>query len=249
MENTYRKTKLSSLSIILPAYNEAANIYSAIKAADDIAKEVAQDYEIIVVNDGSTDDTGVILDALTIHFDKLRPVHQKNKGYGGAITTGFKNAEKEWIFFTDSDLQFDLRELKEFIPYTENHDYVLGHRQERADSKKRKLLQNLLKVWAWVFFGVPFWIKDIDCAFKLMRATEFKSLMPFYSEGGIISSEFVSKIVKSTKKIVQLPVSHYPRKHGSQTGADMKVVKKAITETFVYMHNTGVILIKRFFKA
>ena len=224
--------KLSSLSIILPCYNEEENVEKVVRAADAICKKVAEDYEILVINDGSKDRTEEIANGLTTEFPNLVVVSQANKGYGGAIKRGFETATKDWVFFTDSDLQFDLNELESFIPYSNEYNFIFGYRIKRADKFHRILIAKMLKVWNRILLGFPMYIKDIDCAFKLMKREDFLSIFPLVVEGGLINTEFILKIHRKGYKIKQVGVHHYPRVAGNPTGSNFGVIFKAVKETF-----------------
>lgn len=225
--------KLSSLSIILPCYNEEENVEKVIRAADYICKKVAEDYEILIINDGSKDKTEEIATSLTGEFPNLVVISQINKGYGGAIKKGFESATKDWLFFTDSDLQFDLNELELFIPSSTEYDFIFGYRIKRADKFHRILIAKMLKVWNKILLGFPLYIKDIDCAFKLMKRKEFLSVFPLVVDGGLINTEFILKIHNKGYKIKQIGVHHYPRVAGNPTGSNFGVIFKAVRETFV----------------
>ena len=160
-------TKLSSLSIFMPAYNEEGNITTTIIDARQAAKAAARDYEIIVVDDGSTDRTGEVVRELAAHDHNIRLLkHSKNRGYGAAVKTGLKACRKDWIFFTDSDGQFHYDELARFVRATPHFDLVIGYRRKRMDPFHRVFVaQVLLKIWNFVLFGLT--VRDVDCAYKL----------------------------------------------------------------------------------
>ncbi len=225
--------KLSSLSIILPCYNEEKNIKTMVLAAENISKKIAKDFEILVINDGSTDKTEKIALKLSDKIKQLKVITQENQGYGGALKTGFKNTSKDWIFFTDADLQFNLNELLKFLSHTDNFDFIFGYRINRADGFYRLLIAKMLKIWNKLWLNFPLNIKDIDCAFKLMKRKSFESIGPIYSSGAMISTEFILKINKKGYKIKQIGVKHYPRIYGHSTGSNFKVIWKAIQDTFV----------------
>ena len=224
--------KLPSLSIILPAYNEEANIEKVVRQANSIAKEIANDYEIIVVNDGSKDRTEELSLNLKNEIPNLKVISQENKGYGGALKTGFENVTKDWIFFTDSDLQFDLNELKNFIEHTKDYNFIFGYRIKRADNPHRILIAQMLKKWNYILLGFPIFIIDIDCAYKLMKTDKFKSIGEIMSTGGMVTTEFILKIHRKGYRIKQIGVQHYPRVAGKSTGSNFNVIKKAVNETF-----------------
>lgn len=224
--------KLTSLSIILPCYNEEQNVETVVRASDMVAKEVAKDYEIIVVDDGSKDKTAEIASNLKKEIPQLVVISQANQGYGGAIKTGFEATKKDWIFFTDADLQFDLNELKDFTAHISEFDFIFGYRAKRADKFHRVLIAKMLKVWNRIFLGFPLYVKDIDCAFKLMKRQEFIKTFPILSTGAMVNTEFILKLHKMGYKFKQLPVNHYPRLHGKSTGSSLGVIATAIKETF-----------------
>lgn len=223
--------KLKELSVFFPFYNEEKNIEKIIKQALKIIPTVANKFEIIIVNDGSTDKTRAIAEKLKKEYANIVLVNQENKGYGGAISTGFKTAQYEWVFFSDGDLQFDLSEILEFIQHTNTYDLVIGYRKKRAEGFKRDFITKLLKVWNKIFFNFPSEIKDIDCAFKLIKKDVLNKILPLSSMGGLVSTEMLLKCKKGKFKIKQLPVSHFKRNAGESTGDNTKVIKKAISET------------------
>lgn len=227
-----RVSKLTSLSVFFPMHNEAENITRVVQQAQKVLPTVARRYEIIIVNDGSQDRTSTLAHQLARRDRHLRVIDQPHLGYGGALRTGFAAARYDWVFFADGDLQFDLRELSHFIPATVQHAAVLGYRLERADHWTRRLLARLLKLWNTVFFQFPRAIKDIDCAFKLIRRDVLLQLLPLHSRGALISTELILKLVESEASYTQVGVHHYPRHYGQQTGARWDVIYGAVKETF-----------------
>jgi glycosyltransferase involved in cell wall biosynthesis len=225
--------KLPSLSVFFPAYNEEGNIAAMVKQALEVLPKVAEDYEVIVVDDGSQDKTYEIVKWLSEKFTKVRVVTQENLGYGGAVKRGFSEVKHEWVFYSDADRQFDLSELKKFIPHTENHDLVIGYRTNRAEGFKRHLLAKALKVWNKVFLGFPLRIKDIDCAFKLIHRDVLKEVLPLLSDGAMVSTELLFKAHRAGFSYEQVGVRHYPRQVGQSTGSNPKVIAKAVRDTFI----------------
>lgn len=226
-----QEVKLSELSAFFPLYNEEANVVSLVEHAQAVLPHVAKKYEIILVNDGSTDATAGLCEKMAEKYPEVRVVHQKNKGYGGALKTGFRAAQYEWIFFSDGDLQFDLNELAQFVPFTLLHDLVLGYRISRAEGFKRALFAKMLKVWNRLFLAFPLRIKDIDCAFKLVHRRVLQSIEPLQCDGAMISTEFLIKSYQRGISFTQLGVTHYKRAAGSATGSDFGVIKRAVLET------------------
>lgn len=224
--------KLSELSVFFPAYNEAGNIEETIKQAMMVLPTVAKKFEVIIVNDGSKDATLQVAKRLTKKYRFLKVVNQRNKGYGGALKRGFKEAKYEWVFFSDSDLQFDLQELKTFIPASQTNSLVLGYRLHRAEGRRRQLLALALKLWNRTLLGFPRRIKDVDCAFKLIHQDVLKSIEPLFSDGAMLSTEMLLKAHRAGFTYAQVGVNHYQRRIGSPTGSNLKVITKAIKDTF-----------------
>ena len=224
-------TKLSSISIFMPAFNEEGNIATTIIDARDSAKAVANEYEIIVVDDGSRDRTDEVVMELAKHDPNIRLVkHEKNKGYGAAVKTGLKACRKDWIFFTDSDGQFHYDELPQFVKSIGKYDLIIGYRKKRMDPFHRVFVaQVLLKIWNFVLFGLT--VRDVDCAFKLFKK-EVRDSVHLDTESAITVTEFIVKAKSLGYKILQLPVTHYPRKFGEQTGGNWRVIARAARESF-----------------
>jgi glycosyltransferase involved in cell wall biosynthesis len=157
--------------------------------------------------------------------------HAKNRGYGGALKSGFAKARYEFIVFNDGDGQFDFSEVTKFIDKIDKADIVIGFRKKRLDNPFRHILMNLLKVWDLLFFGFNF--KDIDCGFKLFRKEALFKIMPFKSEGAMITTEILAKAKKNKLNVMQVEVSHYPRLYGVQSGGNLRVILRAVRESFV----------------
>lgn len=225
--------KLSSLSLFFPAYNEQENIGPAVKQALKVLPTIAKKYEIIVINDGSTDETYHRAKALAKKYKTVRVITQKNLGYGGALKRGFKTAKYDWVFFTDSDLQFNLRELSKFMKHADHNDLVLGYRKNRAEGFKRAMLAKMLKIWSRVLLGFPSNIKDTDCAFKLIHKDVLRAIEPLFSDGAMISTELLLKAYHAGFHYEQVGVTHYERRFGNPTGSNLGVIFKAVRETFM----------------
>ena len=219
-----------SLTIFYPCYNEEANVERVTRAAVAAGRKIADDLEVIIVNDGSRDRTGELADALAAELPEVRAVHNKpNRGYGGALQRGFREATKNWIFYTDGDGQFDFEEIPKVLPLLETHDIISCYRLDRKDPFMRKA-----NAFAWstlvnILFRIG--LRDIDCAFKIYPKT-FIDKIEMHSTGALIDTEMLAKARNMRLKIAQMGVHHYPRTAGQQTGANLKVILRAFRELF-----------------
>lgn len=218
-----------SLSVVLPAYNEEANIEKTILDALNFLAKHLYNFEVIVVNDGSSDETAQKVNRLAQQYPGYVKLinNEKNLGYGATVAKGLKSAEKDWVFFTDSDGQFDISELINFFPLTNSADFIVGQRVNRQDPSLRKLNAGCFNLAVRTFFQIP--IKDIDCAFKLMRKTILDKIN-LETTGALINTELIYKAKRLGAKIAELPVNHYERIYGTPTGGDPRVIFKAIKE-------------------
>jgi len=222
------KNQLSSLSVFFPCFNEADNLPTILNQALLVLPKLAKKFEVIVVDDGSTDQTKQLVKKFSEQFPVISLVsYQHNKGYGAAIRSGIKASRYDWIFYTDGDAQFDLTELEKFVEKTSSSQVILGYRKSRAEGFKRVMFAWLYKLYIDLLFRVH--VKDIDCAFKLFRAKELKQL-DLFSTGAFISSEILYRLKKKKVKFVQIPVNHFPRKYGSATGASIGVIVVGLWE-------------------
>ncbi len=227
-----------SISAVLPAYNEEAIIERTVRHVADVLGELARDFEVIVTNDGSRDGTGAVLAELQQHEPALNlkvVTHARNRGYGAALASGFDAALKDLIFLTDGDKQFDVAELRRFLPEMDGQtDLVIGWRKNRADPPLRKLNALGWKLLVNTLFGYT--ARDVDCAFKLFRRTSWTS-MTVYARGATFSAEFLIKARRLGFSIKELPVGHFPRTAGSPTGARLDVIVRAFVELFRLWRN------------
>jgi glycosyltransferase involved in cell wall biosynthesis len=226
------KNARASLSAILPAHNEEAAIAITV---NDVLQTLATwmaDFEVIVVNDGSHDRTGAILEDIAKANAHLKVIHHTvNQGYGAALVSGFEASCKDMVFFMDSDGQFDIRDLQRFFPLMEEYDAVLGYRIKRQDTWMRKA-----NAWGWKmlvrqFFGVR--VRDVDCAFKLYNGKFFRE-HHLETRGAMINTEILYKLSRAGYTYTQLGVHHLPRQSGKATGAKPVVILRAFRELFTY---------------
>jgi Glycosyl transferase family 2 len=235
-----------SLSVVLPTYNEEQVIASTVEQVTRELANLTRDFEVIVVNDGSTDGTGAVLSArqkLDKHMRVL--THTRNQGYGATLADGFAAATKVLTFFMDSDGQFDIRELKRFLSLIDEYDAVIGYRVKRQDSWMRKL-----NAWGWklvVRLALGVRVRDIDCAFKLLR-TDFLLRHPLETRGAMINAELLYRLKVSGCTLREVGVRHLPRRGGRATGANLRVIGRAFRELFVYTRkwrHEGLVLIQK----
>ncbi len=210
------KEALPRLSIVLPAYNEEGNIERAVREALAGAAQAEATCEVVVVNDGSRDGTARILGGLQAELgSKLRVVdHPTNLGYGVALRDGFRATRGELVFYTDSDNQFDLRELRDFMPLMKDHDVVLGYRVDRQDPWLRKFVSGGFNALSSLAFGMR--VRDLNCSFKLFKGDLIRAL-PLDTPDFFIDTELVARIHRGGYRYVQRGVRHYPRTAGKST--------------------------------
>lgn len=222
--------RLRSLSVVLPAFNEQYNLRATVEAARLILPVVAEKSEIIVVNDGSADATGSIGDTLAAQFSDVRVFHHPgNRGYGAALKSGIIEAKYDWVFFSDSDGQFDFAELSRLLDFAPTHDIVAGYRRKRNDPPYRALNASGWNLLVRAALGVH--VKDIDCAFKLFRRTVFERVR-IESVGAMVNTEILAQAFHFHMRIKEVEVTHHPRRLGQPTGAKLRVILKAFRELF-----------------
>jgi glycosyltransferase involved in cell wall biosynthesis len=216
-----------SLSAVLPVFNEEKALPETIRRLSSVLKRETTSSEIIVVDDGSTDATPRILKKLILKYPKLKVItHEQNRGYGRALRSGFAAARYPWVLLMDADGQFNPEDLPKLIDKTDESDFVIGIRVSRHDALPRRLLGRLWTLLGRLFLGVV--VADANCGFKLLK----KQFLPsdLNAEGAAITLEFLSKGVRLGASIAEVPVAHWPRRAGRQTGAHPKVILKALLE-------------------
>jgi glycosyltransferase involved in cell wall biosynthesis len=225
---------MQAISVFFPTYNEEGNIKNTVLKAVKVLEKVFKEWEIVIVNDGSIDNTKKIATELSKTNTRIRVInHEVNKGYGASLQTGFYNAKYDWIVFTDSDGQFDFSEISKFIETQENTnaDLVIGYYKNRQVSKFKKITSKMWELAVMILFGLH--VKDIDCGFKLISKKVIEKIPKLESErGAFISSEFLIKAKKQGFKMVEIPVTHFPRVEGKGTGRDVKVIIKSFVDLF-----------------
>lgn len=225
---------LSSLTAFFPCYNEEKNLKELVKQAYEILPKLSKRFEVIIVDDGSDDRTKQIVRSLQKKYSTLRLVsHDHNRGYGAVLRTGIKESSNtsEWIFWMDGDLQFDIGALENFLKCTRKFDAVLGYRAHRADTFMRRINGELYTRLINFLFGME--IRDIDCAFKLIRSKHLAQVQ-IETSSAFTSSEILIKLKERGATFAQLPVTHFPRQHGTPTGGSLAVIIKGLKETLVF---------------
>lgn len=218
-----------SLTLVLPAHNEAANIEYVVRQALAVLATYFDDFEIIVVDDGSRDETGEILDRLATEDSRVRVVHHaRNRGYGGALRSGFEASHGDLVMFMDSDRQFDITDIARLLPFVDSHDIVAGFRMMRQDHLHRRVFAETFNLAVRVLFGVH--LRDIDCAFKIFRGDLIRSL-DLTSPGALINAEIQAKARRQGARVQQVGVRHFPRVAGEATGGSPRVIARAMKET------------------
>ncbi|MBI2405950.1 glycosyltransferase [Candidatus Microgenomates bacterium] len=224
--------KISALSVFFPAYNEEANLERTVKSSIGVLKKVAAQWEVIIINDGSTDKTGEIARELSKQDDRIRVInHKENLGYGEALKSGFYNARYDVIAYTDSDGQFDFSESSKFIEKLDTADLIIGYRIKRQDPFFRLLFAKGWALSLFTLFGLK--LRDVDCGFKMVKKRVLEQIPHLESKrGGMINAELAVKAKKFGFNVVEVGVNHYPRLAGRPTGANIKVIIQSYIDLF-----------------
>lgn len=219
------------ISVFFPAFNDEGSIGSLVEDALAVLPTLADDYEVIVVNDGSSDRTAEVLEEIARREPRLRVVHHGvNRGYGAALRTGFASATKELVFYTDGDGQYDVKELAQLRPLlVPGVDIVNGYKIQRADRWRRKAIGAAYNRLTHLLFSIP--IRDVDCDFRLMRRGAFDGI-ELISSSGSICVEMVHKLHRAGRTFAEQPVRHYPRAHGRSQFFTLRRVGRTALELF-----------------
>ncbi len=222
-----------ALTFFFPAYNEEANIERTVATALEAIGPLASPIEVLAIDDGSTDRTPELADALAAADPRVRVVHQPNRGYGGALKSGFANARGELIAFSDGDLQFDLAEMSRLLDRLADRsrpvDAVIGFRIKRRDPFHRLVIAKTYNAIVSVLFGLR--VRDIDCAMKVFRHHVFEGLR-LDAESPFLSAELLIKLNARGVKMDQVGVTHYPRTAGENTGASFRKILRTFRDIF-----------------
>ena len=222
--------RVAGLSVFLPSHNEEPNVERVVRGYLAALPRFADDFEIIVVDDGSRDRTGEIADRLAAEDVHVRVVHHPvNRGYGGAVTSGIHAAKLPYVLLSDGDGQFDPNEVGKLTPFVPEYDVVAGRRAHRADHLVRKLNGKAWTLLVRALLGVG--ISDIDCGFKLFKR-DYLNRIELRASGAMISTELMARLAGLGARVREVEVTHLPRLAGEQSGANLKVVARAFKELF-----------------
>jgi glycosyltransferase involved in cell wall biosynthesis len=223
------------VSVVLPCHNEEANIRVVAEEAVSVFGKFADAFEVIIVDDGCTDQTPQIADGLAAKDPRIKVVHfPQNRGYGAALARGFKAARFRYLFFTDSDRQFKLEQFERLIPGLAKSKMVIGYRESRQDPFHRRLYGRLFSALSRALFGIA--ARDVNCAFKIFER-EIIADRIFISPGALINAELLAVAKQKGITPVEVGVTHFPRIAGAQTGGSLKVVSRAFYELMrLYFH-------------
>jgi glycosyltransferase involved in cell wall biosynthesis len=219
---------IQSLSLVMPMYNEIENIERAIDEARRMAEEAIPDFEIVVVDDASTDGSGALVDRLARVDPRVRVIHHpQNRKLGGALRTGFAAATKEWVLYTDSDLPIDMADAQRAFPLADEADIVIGYRISRHEGWKREVMSWVYNRLIRALFGLR--VRDVNFAFKLFRRGVLGAIR-LESEGSFIDAEFLIEACRAGFTLREVGMPYYARQAGVSTLAGPRVVLRILDE-------------------
>jgi glycosyltransferase involved in cell wall biosynthesis len=222
--------RLTGLSVFLPAHNEEGNIERVVTGFCQELPKLADAFEVIVVDDGSRDETGAIADRMAVASPQVKVVHHPvNRGYGGAVISGIREATMPWVLLCDGDGQFDPADVELLTARIPEFDVVVGRRLHRADPLVRRINGQAWSILVRLMFGLT--ISDMDCGFKLFRREVLQDL-ELQADGAMITTELMARLAGRKARICEVGVRHLPRLAGEPSGANLKVIVHAFEELF-----------------
>ncbi len=220
------QTPKESITAFFPAYNDWGTIASMVVLVHRVMEQLTDDFEVVVINDASPDHLGEILEELSRRYPRFRYVtHTANRGYGGALQSGFAAATKHWVFYTDGDAQYDVRELRDLWSARQGADVVNGYKIHRQDPWYRAVIGRLYHHFVSRLFRIP--VRDVDCDFRLIRR-DLLDRIRLTEDSGLICVELMTKIARSGARIAQVPVHHYHRMHGRSQFFNLRRVLRVL---------------------
>ncbi|MHB8394472.1 MAG: glycosyltransferase family 2 protein [Candidatus Dormibacteria bacterium] len=218
------------VSLVIPAHNEEANLPGVISAAREALARVSEGFEIVVVDDGSTDTTvATARVAMGDELSLLRIVtHQNKSGYGVTVADGLRAAQGDWVAFVDGDGQFDPHDLRRLVALAENADMIAGWRLHRADPWHRSVVSHTFNFLVTILYGVHY--RDVDCGFKLMRRSVLDAATPLLARSALLNTELYFKCQRSGLRVAQIGLTHHPRLAGVRSGGRLRPILRAIGE-------------------
>ncbi len=221
-----------SISYVFPMFNEIDNIEQMVLSTMAVTDTITNDYEIIVVDDASTDGSGELIDKLAEKYPKIKPIHHpRNRKLGGALKTGFYNAKNDIVIYIDSDLPIDLNDIKLALPMIEDADVVIGYRLMRTESMRRKVQSRIYNWIIRLLFGLK--VKDVNFAFKVFKR-EILDKISLHSEGSFIDAELLIEALRLNYKIKEIGLMYYPRSAGESKLSGLRVIMKILQELNEY---------------
>jgi glycosyltransferase involved in cell wall biosynthesis len=224
---------LSGLSLVLPCHNEADNLRWLLPHIAEVLPGLAERYEVVLVDDGSTDGSGEVARAVAAELDMDLQVlrHEQKSGYGVTVADGLGVTRLEYSAFTDADGQFEVADLRLLIPLLERADLVGGWREQRSDHAARSVVSGVFNVLLRVLYGLK--VRDADCALKVMR-TSFLRSIDIESKSALMNAELYIKAQRGGWRVAQAGVPHHPRQMGVRSGARPRAIARAIKELVVF---------------
>ena len=234
-----RTSRIRFLSCFFPAFNEEENIAALLDEALSTLPRFADDFEVIVVDDGSSDRTAEVVAAYAAGAEQVRLVsHEENRGYGQALRSGLAAARGDAVFFTDADRQFHLDDIARLLEHYDRSPFVVGYRLKRSDPRHRLFVARVYHAALKTVFALR--VRDVDCAFKLLdRGTLDRILPDLVSRSAFISPELLIRAQMAGVPIAEVGVPHYPRVAGRSKGATPRVIARTVKEIFVMRRRLG----------
>ena len=216
------------VSVIFPAFNEEGNIRCTVETVIRALPKVAMKWEIIVVDGGNSDATALVCDELKAQFPEVEVIrHGQNRGYSAALKSGIMSTKYDLIFFSDSDGQFDFRDLEQLIFWSEDYDIVAGYRAKRQEPLYRRINAPGWNVLVRLVLGIK--LRNIDCAFKVFRRSVFDHVQ-IRCVGAMVNTEILAQATQLGMRIRKVKVSYFPRRQRKQSGTNVHVIIKAFRE-------------------